>query len=482
MRSLALRLYHRLPAQARSVAATLQGYYLRWWRYGPTSERLKQEALERERWSAEQWCAWQSERLAFILERAATLVPYYREQWAARRRQGDRASWELLENWPVLEKETVRRTPRAFVADDRSVRRLFHLRTSGTTGTPLEVWRGREAVRGLYGIGLARTRGWHGVGLRDRRAMLGGQLVTPVRQRRPPFWVWNAALRQLYMSSYHLAPDLVPYYLDALARYRISYLVGYSSSLHALAQGALRDGRRDLKMIVALANAEALHPEQRGAIGAAFQCPVRETYGMAENVASATECPAGRLHAWPEVGIIEVFDGDHRVPAGEFGEFICTGLLNADMPLIRYRLADCGRLAPEEERCACGRNLPLIASVQGRATDVLITRDGRRVFWLNPVLYGLPVREAQFVQEALDRIVVRYVAGPGFTPYSAGVIVERLRERMGDVDVALEPMAEIPRSAGQKLRSVICNVPAAEREAVLQPPRDRPLPTSPAVP
>lgn len=470
MSSLALRLYHRLPVQARSVVATLQGYRLRWWRYGATSERLKQEAWEREHWSAEQWRVWEAERLAFILERAATLVPYYREQWAARRRQGDGASWELLENWPVLEKEEVRRTPRAFVADDRPLRRLFHLRTSGTTGTPLELWRGLEATRGLYGIGLARTRGWHGVALGDRRAMLGGQLVAPVRQRKPPFWVWNGALRQLYMSSYHLAPDLVPFYLDALVRYRIAYLVGYPSSLFALAQGVLREGRRDLRMVVALGSAESMHPEQRDAIAEAFQCPVRETYGMAENVASATECPAGRLHLWPEVGLIEVVDGDRRVPAGEFGEFVCTGLMNADMPLIRYRLGDCGRLAPEDEQCECGRTLPLIARIEGRMTDVLVTRDGRRVFWLNPVLYGLPVREAQFIQETLDRIVVRYVAGPGFTADTGRVIIERLRERMGDVQVELEDVAEIPRPRGQKLRSVICNVPAAERDAVLRQP------------
>jgi len=37
-----------------------------------------------------------------------------------------------------------------------------------------------------------------------------------------PFWVWNAALNQLYMSSYYLAPDLIPYYFDALKRYRIN--------------------------------------------------------------------------------------------------------------------------------------------------------------------------------------------------------------------------------------------------------------------
>ena len=461
MSGLALRLYHRLPAGARSVAATLHGLYLRWWRYGPDSERLMQEALEREHWTAEQWSAWRQERLAYVLERAATRVPYYREQWRARRRRGDRASWELLENWPILEKEAVRQSPRAFVADDRSVRRMFHLRTSGTTGTPLEVWRSHAVVRALYSIGLSRTRGWHGVSLRDRRAMLGGQLVTPIQQRRPPFWVWNAGLRQLYMSSYHLAPDLIPHYLDALVRYRIVYLAGFTSSLSALAQEAVRLGRRDLKMVVALAGTEPLHDYQRAAIAEAFQCPVRESYGMVENVAAATECEAGRLHQWPEVGLIEVFEGDRPAPAGSFGEFICTGLLNPDMPFVRYRLGDCGRLAADDEQCKCRRTLPVIAGIDGRTTDLLLTRDGRRVFWLNPVLYGIPVRQAQFVQESLDRMLVRYVAGPGFTPESGRTIVERVRERMGEVQVVLEQVDEVPRAANRKMRSVICNVPAA---------------------
>lgn len=475
MRGLALKLYYRLPAPARSIAATLEGYYLRWWRYGPMTGRLVEEAIEREHWTPAQWQAWREERLATVLERAATRVPYYRDQWSARRQRGDRSSWAQLENWPILEKETVRQQPRAFVADDCSVRRMFHLRTSGTTGTPLEMWRTHDAVRGLYGIGLARTRGWHGVGLNHRRAMLGGQLVTPVRQRRPPFWVWNAGLRQLYMSSYHLAPDLIPSYLDALVRYRVVYLVGYASSLHALAQGALRAGRRDLKMVVALASSERLDDDQRQAIETAFQCPVRETYGMAENVAAATECPSGRLHLWPELGHIEVLDGGTPIPAGGFGEFVCTGLLNADMPLIRYRLADCGRLAPPSEQCACGRTLPLVSGIDGRTTDLLLTRDGRRVFWLNPVLYGLPVRQAQFVQESLDRIVVRYIADPGFNTGSGETIVRRLGERLGTVQVELEEVAEIPRSTGQKLRSVICNVSPAERDAVLQQLRDRAL-------
>src|SRR5439155_475490 len=76
---LTLRLYHGLPAPARSVAATLHGWYLRWWRYGPDAERLVAEARERERYSAERWRVWREERLAYLLHRAATRVPYYRQ-------------------------------------------------------------------------------------------------------------------------------------------------------------------------------------------------------------------------------------------------------------------------------------------------------------------------------------------------------------------------------------------------------------------
>src|SRR5919197_1600887 len=111
-----LRLYHHLPASTRSIAASLRGVYLRSWRYGPETEWLVAEALERERWSPERCKAWQEERLAYVLHRAATRVPYYREQWAARRRRGDTRSWEYLENWPVLEKETLRGGCAAFVA------------------------------------------------------------------------------------------------------------------------------------------------------------------------------------------------------------------------------------------------------------------------------------------------------------------------------------------------------------------------------
>src|SRR5438067_2489054 len=84
-----------------------------------------------------------------------------------------------------------------------------------------------------------------------------------------------------------VAPALMPAYLDAIKRYRIKYLLGYSSALHELALGALDAGRTDLKMDVVITNAEPLFANQREAIRSAFQCDVRETYGMAEIVSAA---------------------------------------------------------------------------------------------------------------------------------------------------------------------------------------------------
>src|SRR5439155_1616282 len=98
-------------------------------------------------------------------------------QWTARRRQGDHASWEVLENWPILDNERVRETPAAFIADDRNPRWMFNEHTSGTTGKPLVLWRTHQTMRSLHALAVARTRAWHGVSRRDRWAMLWGQLV-----------------------------------------------------------------------------------------------------------------------------------------------------------------------------------------------------------------------------------------------------------------------------------------------------------------
>ena len=453
-----LRWYHRLPPSARAAAAGLRGLYLRHWRYGSDTERLVEEAIARESWTDDQWGAWRRDRLAFVLHRAATRVPYYRDQWAARRRAGDDAPWDVLENWPILEKHALRTAPRRFVADDCDPSRMFHEHTSGTTGTSLDLWWSRRTVREWYALFDARWRRWYGVSRHDRWAIIGGQLIVPTARRRPPFWVWNPALHQLYMSAYHLAPDLAPHYVRAMRRYRVRYLFGYSSALHALAVALGEGGGRDLGLAVVVTNAEPLLDHQRETIARAFACPVRETYGMAEIVTAASECEYGRMHVWADVGVVEVVDGAGLPAApGMTGELVCTGLINHDMPLVRYRVGDRGALSADATPCACGRRLPRLAAIEGRNDDTLYTRDGRAVGRMDPVFKSrAPVLEAQIVQESLSRIRVRIVPADGYAAEDGAAIAARIRDRLGDVDVAIETVDSLPRSANGKLRAVVC--------------------------
>jgi phenylacetate-CoA ligase len=450
-----------MPTTAQLAAVSAMGFYLRHWRYGAETEQLVAETLERDYWSEERWAAYQQEHLAAMLDRAATRVPYYREQWSRRRSRGDRRSWERLENWPVLEKSAVRENPHAFLADDADPRKMYGEHTSGTTGTPLRLWWSRQTVRRWYALNEARSRRWYGISKQDRWAIVGGRLVTPVTRRQPPFWIWNFPLRQLYMSAYHLAPDLAPSYLDALVSHKITYLFGYSSGLHALAEAALRARRTDLRLAVAISNAEPLLEHQREAIEKAFRCPVRETYGLAEIVGGASECERGMLHLWPEVGIVEALDGSRAVPAGTLGDLVATGLLNADMPLIRYRTGDAIRLSSAS--CHCRRHMPIVQALEGRCDDLVITADGRRVGRLDTVFKDsdLGLSEAQIVQDTHTQFRLRYVTASASPAALEEKMGERMREHLGPVDIRFERVDCIPRSAQGKFRAVVSSVPHA---------------------
>lgn len=463
-----LKVYHRLPYPARVMAAGIRGRQLRRWRYGPQTDQMVDEYLERETWKAEQWRAWEDERLAQVLHRAATQVPYYREQWAARRREGDRAPWDVLANWPVLSKEALRQQPRAFLADDCNADDMFYEHTSGTTGKPLHIWLSRETVQAWFALFEARVRYWYGVGRADRWAIMGGQLVAPVDQQDPPFWVWNPALSQLYLSTYHLKPRNVPAYLAALRQYEVVYLLGYPSALHRLAQVTLDLNLEAPRLRVAIANAEPLYDHQRAVVEQAFGCTVRETYGMAEIAAAASECEAGRLHAWPESGLIEILDddADRPLPANQPGRLVATGLMNADMPLIRYETGDRATRAPHDLACRCGRTLPLITAIEGRVDDVVITSDGRHVGRLDPVFKAdLPIREAQIIQEDLDAIRVLYVPTVEYTEADGEALARRIRDRVGDMTIVLQEVDEVPRTDNGKFRAVISRVSNPQGQA-----------------
>lgn len=454
-----LNIYHNLPYPLKVMAASIWGYYMHWWRYGQETEKMVAETLERETWTANKWKTWQEERLAFILHRAANMVPHYQDQWQNRRKKGDRSSWELLSNWPVLTKEELRKAPKSFLAEDCHPNRMYQEHTSGTTGKPVVQWFSRSTVQHWYAIYEARIRLWNGVSRHDRWGIIGGQMIAPVQQFTPPFWVWNQGLKQLYLSAYHISRDNVQAYLKAIQDFELAYLLGYPSALYTIANegGSLGIAAPNLKMIIS--NAEPLLLNQRQLIQDYFRCPVRNTYGMTENVTAASECSKGNMHLFPEVGVLEIMDFNEDIPLapGKFGRMICTGLINPDTPLIRYDVGDAGSQNLNEGFCECGRQMPLLNEIEGRTDDMIITPDGKHIGRMDPVFKtDLKIKEAQIIQEALDLIKIKVVPADGFGDADIQDIIQRVQQRLGDnVSMAVEQVAEIPRTKAGKFKAVV---------------------------
>lgn len=440
--------------------ASVRGWQLKRWRYGADTDSRVEAALEREGWSAEQWASWRAERLGRLLHRAATEVPYYRDQWKERRRRGDQAAWDDVRNWPVLRKEVLRERGSEFVRDGCDRRRMFVDHTSGTTGTPLTLWFSGEAVREWYALFEARTRRWHGVTRLDRWGLLGGQPVVPPRQMRPPFWVWNAGLNQLYLSAMHISSASAESYLHAIRDYGLQFMVGYPSSLKLLADEAKRL-RFKLPLRAVITNAEPLHARQRAVMEEGFGCEIQETYGLAETVCMATQCRDGTLHLWPEAGVTEVLDEfDRPVSPGTPGRIVSTGLVNGDMPLIRYDTRDRGELDEDDRQCACGRNLPRLKRVWGRWDDVILTADGRRPVLLDRI-FDPPVRvkEGQIVQRAIGRFLLRVVPAEHWGPEDAALLKEALLGLVGPAEVEVELVPKLERTWAGKARIIISELP-----------------------
>ena len=451
-------LYQHLPPPLQTAAIWWYGWALQRRRYRGTFHETLAAARAHESLTPEQLAAMQLKALRSLLSRAIEQVPYYRD---LARVNGlgveDLRSIDDLRRWPILEKDVVRADPTRLISDRMRRSNLITIETSGTTGTPLLTYRDLQAERRWFAYFERRIRHWAGVTYRDRWAMLGGRIVVPVQRARPPFWKYNPFMRQLYMSSYHLAPDYLDHYLEALRHYRPVYLYGYASSCEALARHVLARGATDLRFRAVLTSSETLFRHQRATMERAFGCRVFDSYGSAEMVALVTECEQGSLHVSPEVGVVELLRDGRPARAGEVGELVCTGLLNEAMPLIRYRTGDAA--VQGSGPCPCGRPLATLERLEGRVDDLLWTRDGRAIGRLDPVFKGVEnVAESQIIQEEMGRMRVRLVPAPGYRDEDGRRIATNLKERMGDVQVVVEIVAAIER-AGGKFRAVICRVP-----------------------
>lgn len=458
------RIYDLAPAPLQDALVSAFSARLERQRYGGRFFEFKNFLAESQWWDAQKMGAWQDERLRAVVRHAYDHVPYYREIFTHHGVRPDAfRGREDLHRIPLLTRETIKSRAADLKSRHPDHRELFGGHTSGTTGSPLSVSYSADMVTMNYAV-MDRQYDWAGARLArdgDRVAVVRGNVIVPLAQKRAPFWRHNRSLNQLLMSSFHLKPDNLPSYFSALREFKPTVIDGYPSSLYVLAKVLLNNGER-LPLSAAITSSETLYDFQREAIERAFECRIFDYYAAAERVVFAVECDRHEgHHLCEEYGVTE-FVGDDAapLPAGQEGFMVGTSLHNTGMPLIRYRTTD--RTGLKTRACSCGRPLPLMEDVTTKAEDLLRLRDGRLIppsVLTHPFKPLDSIEASQLVQTDLDRLLIRLIPRPEYRTQDADHLIRELKARLGqEMRIDIELVEEMPRTARGKFKWVISEV------------------------
>ncbi|MBA2882997.1 phenylacetate-CoA ligase [Desulfosalsimonas propionicica] len=456
MKSFLENIYMAVPSPCQNLLVSLYGIKLQFNRYGGIYETTLNEAMQRERVGREAVLAYAESMLIHTIAKAVKNVPYYRELFKEQNLSlNDIKSFEDIKKIPLLEKQVLRENPQKLVDGHCNAKRLQVVHTTGTTGSPLKIYcndRARQKNYAYFDRFLINA----GIDPKGKKATLGGRVIVPPSQAKKPFWRYSYYQNNLLFSSYHLSDENIPLYIKKLYEFQPHYIDAYPSSIFFIADYAARNCI-DLTGITSniVTSAETLFDEQRAVIESVFDAHVFDQYGAAEMCVSIGQCQSGNYHVYSDYGFLEFLreDGSDALP-GEEAELVCTGYINEVMPLIRYRIGDKGVLSTKN--CNCGSPFPVLEKLVGRIDDMILTPEGKRIGRLSPVLKGFPVREAQYIQESIDKLEVWIVKDELYNKRTEADVLKELRKRLGNsMEIQIKYVSAIPRGKGGKLRSVI---------------------------
>jgi phenylacetate-CoA ligase len=424
-------------------------------------EGIGREHAALESASREQIEAYQTMRLRQLLM-SAMGSPYYAGLITERGIGPVNAELSDLRRLPFLTKAMLREAGDSLrIAGAGGVRENY---SGGSTGVPIRFWQDRGCrIEMDAATKLANRRA--GVFPGARVAKLWG---APLDRSKIEGWrgrlrLW--ALNMRYYDSFDMGAGRMEAYHQSMESFSPDFIQAYATSAYTLACFLRSRGiRPSYPRRAIICSAEKLFPHMRAAIEEVFPARVYDRYGSREASAIASECEChDGLHIHMPGYIVETVDPQSGEPVtGAAGEIVLTALANRAMPMIRYRIGDMGVLT--RSRCACGSAFDRIREIVGRTSDNFVLADGRIVHgeYFTHAFYGRAgIAQFQFVQEALNRFVVRVVPAAGYDPAVLDQVEREVRSVIGPLaEVQVELRERIPVAASGKYRFTISHVDA----------------------
>ena len=445
--------YIHSPITIQECFISMYGLSYKLIREGRLFRKMLSQLEKSQYYSKEELKQVQVEKLKLIVKHAYKNVPYYNRLFKnLRLTPKDFKNIYDLNKIPMIDKETIRKKPEDFLAVNMNrffIRKIF---TSGTTGSPLRLYRDLYSINFENAI-LRRQYRWAGFYPAEKKMVLRADPIVPSKVKNAPFWRKDFFKQSLMTSVYHLSLKNTPYYVREILRYKPVALDTVPSTGSLLAKLIYSKGMCvNFKYI--FTTSEVLMPHHKQVMQDRFKARIFDHYGLAERVAAIGTCERGNYHAYPEYGITEFLPLQDE--KGHF-EIIGTSLNNFAMPLLRYRTGDAATLSCQE--CPCGRKFQTLEHIDGRLNDqFFVTRDGRIISLFCQIL-AIELRdviETQFIQEDLDSMRVRLVAGKRFSGADELSIKRNMKKYLGNnINVYIEKVPNIPRTDSGKFKQFV---------------------------
>ena len=414
--------------------------------------------FEREQYlSTEQLEARQLERLRRQLTHAYRNIPFYRRRMdEISITPFDIGSINDFKKLPAITKRDIQEHKSEMLAGNIPEKQRVTNQTGGSTGSPLQFWVDKERFDSRR-ASTDRHNAWAGLRPGDWCAYLWGARMDVGDTAGPQVnWRQRALYRMLPLNTSSIGPDDLDAYIAVLRKYRPRYLLAYAQAAVMFAKYCNHIGAGDIQFESMITTAEVLLPEQREFLEETFGGKVFNRYGCREISLLASECEHHTgMHVNADAVIVEI-EPVAGMPAN-VGRVLVTDLLNRSMPLIRYEIGDFASWV-DGPACPCGRSLPRIAKIEGRATDFLRLPDGTLISGpaLTLVIADMPeLRQVQIVQRGERHVHLNVVPTPGHITDGIDKLKRRLYPYFRDtMQITSSVVENIPCEASGKYRFV----------------------------
>jgi phenylacetate-CoA ligase len=455
------KIYPKLPFHLQNLAISAFGYVWQKRRFGGIFKETVKEFKAREFFSKEEWINYQTIELRKILLHAFEQVPYYNNIFKEQnisKTEIEKFQLNDIKKLPFLTKETLRAKGRTEMIATVTQKGAEFFSSSGSTGTPTSIMYSHETHQKISALYEARCRNWANVNYKDSRGMIGGRRVVPDGDSNPPYYRFNFIEKQLYFSAYHISKKNAIDYFNGIEKYKPKYLTGYAMSNYILAKYFKELGLQPKGIKAILTSSEKLTNEMRKVFKEVYQCKVFDAWSGMEWCGLISENEFGQLLYSPDSAFIEFLrpDGSDALP-GEEAEVVCTGFLNYDQPLIRYKIGDLVRISKNQET-KCGRNFLVIDEIIGRMEDTVVGRDGREMVRFHGIFLGLTnVLKSQIIQEDYDQFIIN-IESTGLTSEEKSTIHQRMESQLGKINLQIQEIEKIPVGPNGKYKAVISKI------------------------